>query len=283
MLFNKNIWKNDKRQWSQLFSKRHPISKNNNPLPIPHSVMLLLSIVIGISTGFIAVALNYLISIIHNVIFLWHWSFNYDVLQHTPKSFWGWAVIFVPVYGAIIVVYLISKFAPEAKGHGVPEIIEAVRFKGAYIRPIVAIIKGLASAISIGTGGAVGREGPIAQIGSTVGAVISHYAGLPLQQRVTLVAMGAGGGIAAAFNSPFSGFLFSIEIILVVINSASMFPVAISCATAAYVARFFCNQHPALPNPDYHLACTPLIKFSVPTMVYTFWSINGTCQLIIYR
>ena len=105
-------------------------------------------------------------------------------------------------------------FAPEAKGHGVPEVMDAIYYREGIIRPIVAVVKSLASAISIGTGAAVGREGPIIQIGASLGSSLGQLISLAPWQRITLVAAGAGAGIAATFNTPIGGVMFAIELML---------------------------------------------------------------------
>ena len=117
-------------------------------------------------------------------------------------SAWGAAVILVPVVGGIIVTFIVSNFAPEAKGHGVPEVMDAIYYEGGVIRPVVAVVKSLASAFAIGTGAAVGREGPIIQIGSALGSTFGQLLEMSPGQRIILVAAGAGAGIAATFNTP---------------------------------------------------------------------------------
>ncbi len=97
----------------------------------------------------------------------------YDARVYDPASVWGAGVILVPVIGGLGVVFLVSKFAPEARGRGVPEVMHAVFYRDGKIRPIVAVVKSLASALSIGTGAAVGREGPIVQIGASLGSTAS--------------------------------------------------------------------------------------------------------------
>ena len=111
----------------------------------------------------------------------------------------------MPVIGAVAVTFLVTKFAPEANGHGVPEVMDAIYYNGGVIRPVVAVVKSLASAIAIGSGAAVGREGPIIQIGSALGSTLGQIIRMPPGQRITLVAAGAGAGIAATFNTPIGG------------------------------------------------------------------------------
>ena len=130
--------------------------------------------VVGVVGALGAVVFRGLIALFHNLLFLGQWSFVYDANVHTPPSPWGPFVILVPVLGAAGVAFLVSHFAPEAKGHGVPEVMDAIYYNKGVIRPVVAVIKSLASALSIGSGGSVGREGPIVQIGSSFGSTLGQ-------------------------------------------------------------------------------------------------------------
>ena len=116
--------------------------------------------------------------------------------------------------GGMAVVFLVESFAPEARGHGVPEVMDAIYYKEGRIRPVVAAVKSLASALSIGGGAAVGREGPIIQIGASLGSTFGQLIRMEIWQRITLVAAGAGAGIAATFNTPIGGVMFAIELML---------------------------------------------------------------------
>src|SRR6202008_1600087 len=109
-----------------------------------------------------------------NVLSVGEFSFGYAPNVSPPPSPWGTFVILVPVVGAVAVTFLVTKFAPEARGHGVPEVMDAIYYRGGIIRPIVAVVKSLASAIAIGSGAAVGREGPIIQIGSALGSTLGQ-------------------------------------------------------------------------------------------------------------
>ena len=122
---------------------------------------------------------------IHNVAFFGVFSINYDANVFTPPSPWGALIILVPVAGGMIVTFLVQNFAPEARGHGVPEVMDAIYYREGKIRPIVAAVKSLASAISIGTGAAVGREGPIIQIGASLGSSLGQFVAMPPWQRIT--------------------------------------------------------------------------------------------------
>ena len=155
----------------------------------------------------------------------------------------------MPVLGGLIVVFLVENFAPEARGHGVPEVLDAIYYKEGKIRTVVAVIKSFASAISIGSGAAVGREGPIIQIGATLGSSLGQYIQMMPWQRITLVAAGAGAGIAATFNTPIGGVMFAIELMLPEISARTFLPVALSTGAATFVGRVFLGLQPAFSVP----------------------------------
>ena len=155
----------------------------------------------------------------------------------------------MPVIGAVAVTFLVTKFAPEARGHGVPEVMDAIYYKGGVIRPVVAVVKSLASAIAIGSGAAVGREGPIIQIGSALGSTLGQIIRMPPGQRITLVAAGAGAGIAATFNTPIGGVMFAVELMMPEVSVRTFLPVAIATGTATFVGRVFFGEQPAFVVP----------------------------------
>lgn len=144
------------------FSRRVPRPPSFAPVEEGHRIGLvylsLLALAVGIVTGLGAVVFRELIGFIHNLLFLGQVSLHYDANIFTPASPWGPMVILVPVAGGLAVTFLVSNFAPEARGHGVPEVMDAIYYGGGVIRPIVAVVKSLASAIAIGSGAAVGRE-----------------------------------------------------------------------------------------------------------------------------
>jgi chloride channel protein, CIC family len=238
---------------------------NHNPLS--PFVIFLLAILVGIVAGFGAVAFRALIAFFHNLLFLGQLSLVYDANLHTPESPWGPFVIFVPVVGAILVTFLVQHFAPEAKGHGVPEVMDAVYYHQGRIRPVVAAIKSLASALSIGSGGSVGREGPIVQIGSSFGSTLGQVIPMPTWQRITLIGAGTGGGIAATFNTPIGGILFAIELMLHEVSVRTLVPVAISTATATYIGRFFFGPNPSFVIPAFE---TPYFHLENPLVLLAY-------------
>ena len=213
-----------------------------------------LAIVVGIITGFGAVAFRALIGLIHNIAFLGTFSIPYDASVFTPTGPWGAFIILVPVIGGLIVTFLITNFAPEARGHGVPEVMDAIYYKEGVIRPVVAVIKSLASALSIGTGAAVGREGPIIQIGAAIGSTLGQLIHMAPWQRITLVAAGAGAGIAATFNTPIGGVMFAIELMMPELSARTFLPVALATGTATFIGRIFFGIYPAFAIPNALLA-----------------------------
>ena len=212
-------------------------------------IFYVLAVLVGGVAGFGAVVFRGLIALFHNLFFLGTFSFSYNANAHTPVSPLGPFIILVPIVGAIGVSFLVKNFAPEAKGHGVPEVMEAIYFNKGIIRPIVAAVKALASALSIGSGGSVGREGPIVQIGSSFGSTLGQIIDMPAWQRITLIAAGTGGGIAATFNTPIGGLLFAVELTLQELSVRTLVPVAIATATATYIGQLFFGSHPSFVIP----------------------------------
>ena len=226
----------------------------------------LLALVVGCVTGVGAVVFRDLIGLVHNVLFLGQLRIAYNASHFTPSNPWGPFVILVPVIGGLGVTWIVSNFAPEAKGHGVPEVMDAIYYKKGIIRPIVALVKSIASALAIGSGSAVGREGPIIQIGSALGSTLGQVIGMRAGQRITLVAAGAGAGIAATFNTPIGGVLFATELMLPEISVNTFLPVALATGTATFIGRLFFGSEPAF-NVPVNLAAIPNEPSSVLTLV----------------
>jgi len=224
---------------------------DNSKLVSRHlGITFLISIVIGILAGIFSWLFRLLIGVIHNIAFLGQFSTQYDANIHTLGSYLGWLIIFSPVLGGLIVVYLIKNFAPQAKGHGVPEVMHAIYHKRGIIPGNVSIVKAFASAITIGTGGSLGREGPIVQISAAFSSFIGKIAHLSVSQRNLMIACGASSGIAATFNAPLGGILFAIELLLVTINSRTILPVAISTVISANIGQYLIGNEPAFSIPE---------------------------------
>jgi CIC family chloride channel protein len=221
--------------------------EDSRQLPLVQQSLLALGL--GVVTGIGAVLFRDLIGLIHNLLFAGHAVVHYDANIFTAPAPWGPLVILVPVLGAVGVTFLVTNFAPEAKGHGVPEVMDAIYFKGGVIRPVVALVKSLASALAIGSGASVGREGPIIQIGSALGSTLGQIVRMPAGQRIALVAAGAGAGIASTFNTPIGGVMFAIELMMPEVSVETFLPVAIATGTATFVGRWFFGDAPAFHVP----------------------------------
>jgi CIC family chloride channel protein len=164
-----------------------------------------------------------------------------------------WFIVAVPVVGGLLYGPLIDRFAPEARGHGVPEVMFAVAEQGGRIRPRVAVIKSLASAICLGAGGSVGREGPIVQIGSALGSAIGQRLRIGEANLRLLVACGAAAGISATFNAPIAGVFFALELILRDFEVRSFGSVVLASVTAAVVGRAAFGSASFLPLPPFQI------------------------------
>jgi CIC family chloride channel protein len=203
------------------------------------------ALVVGLGAGFGAVVFRWLINSFTTLAF--------DGGRQALGFLGHYYVLLVPAIGGLFVGPMIYRFAREAKGHGVPEVMEAVALKGGRIRPIVVVIKALASSICIGTGGSAGREGPIVQIGSALGSTVGQALRMSDDRIRMLVACGAAGGIAATFNAPVAGVLFALEIILGEFTVAHFSTVVIASVTASVIARVFLGNVPAFAVPEYAL------------------------------
>ncbi|MGB5893574.1 MAG: chloride channel protein, partial [Ignavibacteriaceae bacterium] len=213
-----------------------------------HTFMIIIAIIIGVLAGFAAIGIRALILAISNISF----TGDGNLLENIMSTSWYW-IILIPIIGGLIVGPIIHFFAPEAKGHGVPEVMQAILLKGGVIRGRVAFVKTIASAITIGTGGSVGREGPIIQIGSSLGSIAGQFFRVPGKKLKTLVACGAAAGIAAAFNAPIAGALFAVEIILMDFAVAQFSPIVISSVMATVISRSFEGDFAAFIVPKYEL------------------------------
>lgn len=208
-------------------------------------ILLFYAVIVGVVGGYGAVGFRKLIDLFNGLFF--------NGLRH-GFSFLGKAdVLLLPVIGLIIVSIIVKFFAPEAKGHGVPEVMAAIAEHGSIIRPRVVIVKAFASALCIGSGGSVGREGPIVQIGSAFGSTLGQYLGLPERVLRLLVACGAGAGIAATFNAPVGGIMFATEVILGSFALQNFTAIVISSVVSAAIGRIYLGNHPSFPMPSYQM------------------------------
>ncbi len=214
-----------------------------------HSVMVLLAILVGLLGGLCAVGFRKFIELVQ--VQAWQMNaFTLDGIRAHPT----WQIVLIPAVGGLLVGLITHFFAKEAKGHGVPEVMEAVMLRGGRIRARVVVAKLVASGICIGTGGSVGREGPIVQIGSALGSAIGQLMNLGERRLRTLVGCGAAAGIAATFNAPIAGVLFAAEVILGNFAPSQLTPIVISSVAATVISHHYFGDVPAFVIPSYSLA-----------------------------
>ncbi len=204
--------------------------------------------VVGVLTGLFSIAFA---ELIHGVQWLAIGAPELAsyVLPWVPR----WRVLAAPAVGGLLVGLVGRYLSSEVRGHGVPEVMEAVALRGGRMRRRVAFTKSLASALTIGTGGSVGREGPIVQIGAAVGSAAGQLLGLPADQLRALAAAGAAGGIAAAFNAPIAGTFFALEVVARNFSARTFGPVVLSAVCATMVARVHFGDDPAFVVPPVQL------------------------------
>jgi chloride channel protein, CIC family len=211
------------------------------------SGMFMLALLVGAGSGLGAVAFRYLI-----YFFTWaatgHSQFGQQ--GHVGSAHLPWLglgfFVAIPAIGGLLYGPLIYRFAREARGHGVPEVMIAVADAGGRIRPQVSAVKAVASALCIGVGGSVGREGPIVQIGSALASTLGQWVKMPESRMRILVACGAAGGIAATFNAPITGVFFGVEIILREFSIDALFTVMLAAMIADVTAIPFLGDRPLL-------------------------------------
>jgi CIC family chloride channel protein len=207
--------------------------------------LVVMALMVGVGAGLGAVGFRWLI-----FAFTWlatgHQQFGQQGRVGSLHLPWlGTGFLFlVPVLGGLIYGPLIQRFAKEARGHGVPEVMLAVAENGGRIRPPVTIVKALASALCIGTGGSVGREGPIVQIGSAFASTLGQVVRMSETRLRVIVACGAAGGIAATFNAPMTGLFFGFEIVLREFSLDALFATSLSAVAADLVSQAFFGSAP---------------------------------------
>ncbi|MCP3939297.1 MAG: chloride channel protein [Actinomycetia bacterium] len=210
-----------------------------------NQLFAVLAVLVGIGGGLSAVGFHHLIDLlVHDV---------FGRLNESVEGLGRASVVPALVIGALLVGPMVTRWASEAKGHGVPEVIEAVAIRSGRIRARVPVVKAVASAITISSGGSAGREGPIVQIGSAIGSIITRPFKMSDRRRRTYVAAGAAAGIAAIFNAPLAGVFFALEVILRSFTARGFSTVVISAVTANAVWRVLVSDDPVLTSEVYRL------------------------------
>ncbi len=209
--------------------------------------LLLLALIIGILTGFGAYLLNIIVEGIH-------WFFYEQGGKELIDPYWmNYLRILFPAVGGLFVGLMIYYLSPEVKGHGIPSVMEAVANKGGYIRRRVSILTSLNSGMTIGSGGSAGKEGPIVQIGAAIGSSVGQMFHVSQRRMKILVGCGTAAGLAAVFNAPIAGVVFTIELILGDYSLKAFTPIVVSSVVATAISNYFIDPNPIFQIPVYSI------------------------------
>ena len=208
---------------------------------------LLLAAALGVSAAYGALLFRYLIAAFKAL------AFPFGMALSTLRNQPWYRMMLPPAIGGAVVGPLVHFFAREAKGHGVPEVKDACTNRGGRIRPRVAVVKILASGVCIGSGGSVGREGPIVQIGAALGSGVGQLFGLRGADLIDFVAAGAAAGIAATFNAPIAGVVFAVEVIMGRSSPRHFSPLVVASVMATVITHAHIGATPAFVVPAYTL------------------------------
>jgi len=204
--------------------------------------------------AFVALALLRLIGLFTNLFYFGRWN---TALVSPVGNHLGVYSVFVPIVGALIIGVMAKYGSERIRGHGIPEAIESILLNGSRIEPKVAILKPISSAISIGSGGPFGAEGPIIMTGGAFGSMIAQLFHLTSAERKTLLVAGAAGGMSATFASPVAAVLLAVELLLFEWKPRSLIPVAMASAVAAVVRRYLLGFGPLFSVPAHPLFIGP--------------------------
>src|SRR5258707_7316791 len=208
---------------------------------IPISV---LALAIGVLASFVALALLRLIGLFTNLFYYGRWS---TALVSPAGNHLGIFAVLVPVAGALMIGLMARYGSERIRGHGIAEAIEAILINGSRVEPKVALLKPISSAISIGSGGPFGAEGPIIMTGGAIGSLIAQFFHLTSAERKTLLVVGAAAGMSATFAAPIPSLLLAVELLLFEWKPRSLIPVALASAIAAVLRRYLLGMGPLFP------------------------------------
>ncbi len=213
-----------------------------------------IAVAIGVVSAYVALGLLRLIGLFTNLFFYQRWN---TALVSPANNTLGIFEVLVPVAGALVIGVMARYGSERIRGHGIPEAIEAILINGSRVEPKVALLKPLSSAISIGSGGPFGAEGPIIMTGGAIGSLIAQFFHLTSAERKTLLVVGAAAGMSATFAAPVSSVLLAVELLLFEWKPRSMIPVALGSATAAAARRYLLGLGPLFPVPAHNVFIGP--------------------------
>jgi CIC family chloride channel protein len=236
-----------------------------------------LSIFAGIAAALLAAVFNYLIMIVYNLLFQGEFSAAY--VYSGPDAFkWGKLFIFIPALGLALASKISRTWAPDAAGHGVPEVMAAVTKRKGVIKPSVWLSKTLASALTIGAGGSAGRAGPVALIGAGIGSSFGSIFKLSSRERIILLGAGVAGGIGATFNAPIGGVMFALELIMPEYSIMTILPLVISSTVATHISNLYLEINQVYTLPVYELVSSyELLFYALLGLV------SGLTALLFYK
>src|SRR5690348_11094548 len=217
-------------------------------------ILAAMAIVAGTGGAFSAWALLKLIAFATNVLWYGNFSFASAVIADRGPLL----VLLIPIVGGLIVGLMARFGSDKIRGHGIPEAIEAILLRGAKVEPRLAVLKPISAAISIGSGGPFGAEGPIIMTGGAFGSLIAQFFHLSSAERKILLVAGAAGGMAAVFDTPLAAVLLAVELLLFEWKPRSLIPVALASGTAALLRYYILGPGPLFPVPAHSAFIGPL-------------------------
>lgn len=226
-----SVWR-----WTRLWLRASFLPEQN--------YLIILAVTVGVLTGLGSVGFIYVLESVA--------EFARGPVASAFERFGTAQLVLLPALGGLMVGPLVQRFAREAKGHGVPEVMTALATRGGHIRKRVVSVKVIASSLTIGFGGTAGREGPMVQIGSAIGSIVGQATKLTAADVRTLVTCGAAGGVAATFNAPIAAAIFSMEVLIGRIRTDFLL-VLLTSLSSCLVARYFLGNFPAFMAPVYTL------------------------------
>ncbi len=238
----------------------------------------LMAVVIGAISAVVAYALVWLIAVITNASFYQQFS---SVFQSPQHHHLGYLMVFVPIVGGLIIGVMARFGSDRIRGHGIPEALEAILFGRSRMEAKVAILKPLSSAISIGTGGPIGAEGPIIMTGGAFGSLFAQFFHLSAAERKTLLVAGAAGGMSAIFASPIAAILLAVELLLFEWKPRSFIPVAISSVVASALRVPLLGSGPIFPIPPHAPLSGEILITALPVGVIAGLA-SGLLTLLVY-
>ncbi|MDP5227423.1 MULTISPECIES: chloride channel protein [Arthrobacter] len=243
-------------------------------------VIALLALPVGALGACAAWALLSLIGLATNLFFFGRVSTA--MVAVGPGHPW-WQVLFVPIAGGLV-IGLMARFGSEKiRGHGMPEAIESILIKGSRIMPKVAILKPVSAAISIGSGGPFGAEGPIIMTGGAVGSILAQHLHLTADERKTLLVTGAAAGMAATFNSPLAAVLLAVELLLFEWRPRSFIPVSLGVAVATVVRGLILGSAPVFPVSTAGMHLSPTVDALAAVVGVTGAIVAAGATWLVYR